>query len=225
MKKAVLGIVLAAVALSGSAKAADLAVKGSTPYAARPYSWTFCYGGFNGGGVGEISTFATDGGSGFLGGQLGCNYQIEGFVVGLEGEADWLSTNLSSTTGTAAAPATVGVKNKWDADVAARLGLAFNQLLVYGKVGAIWMDNDYSSATGTTWLHGSATLPGALAGVGLEYAFAPQWTAKAEFNVDFLHQGGISLTCSGAGCGAFTPTLFNDSDVLIIGKLGVNYRF
>ena len=111
----------AAVALlSTTAFAADLSTPPpeATPSyeAARPFSWTGCYAGVNGGyGWGSskwsdafVGTFADDRPNGFLaGGQIGCNYQFNGgFVLGLEGEGDWakiirlaITTMVSGTRG------------------------------------------------------------------------------------------------------------------------------
>src|SRR5262245_17438614 len=90
--------------LAAQALAADLAVLAPYPPPLRPlYSWTGCFIGFNIGGgaasqnfVDDVGVFAPAGtslgnhtGHGAVGGgQLGCDYQIGSFVLGLQGLYD-----------------------------------------------------------------------------------------------------------------------------------------
>ena len=81
---------VAFLAASSPVLAADLI----EPVAAMPFSWTGFYGGVQAGGGWNDSrwsqttnpTFNTNGSGGIFGGQIGYNYQINQFVVGVEGD-------------------------------------------------------------------------------------------------------------------------------------------
>ncbi len=88
--------------LFGSASAADMAVK-APPLPAPDYSWTGFYIGAHAGGawdndhwmfVPADTTTNNSASSVFGGGQVGYNYRISRWVLGLEGDGSW--TNLSS---------------------------------------------------------------------------------------------------------------------------------
>ena len=178
--------------------------------------------------------------SSFLGGgTLGCNYQWPGssFVVGIEGEAGFLSLK-----GTAADPVSLGQSvfattriGDWYGMVTGRLGWAINTVLIYAKGGAAFVDVEHTvvdtcalapcgpglvttgfSDTKTTWT----------AGGGIEWAFAPNWSVKAEYM--FISLDEIDRSCGVITGGAFTgsTTCFDhDTGGIHTGKLGLNFRF
>src|ERR1700737_556242 len=94
--------------LGGSSNAADL-TRPAPIYAPSPplvavFTWTGCYIGGNGGGIWAntdwsdtiLGDFGGGTPSGVLGGaQVGCNYQVGGFVAGIQGDYDWTSLNSS----------------------------------------------------------------------------------------------------------------------------------
>jgi outer membrane immunogenic protein len=192
-----------------SAFAADLPTKApivrAAPVAA--FSWTGCYLGAHGGyGWGrdnnqfglaiasggteagesfEFGPYNQDVNGGVYGGQVGCNYQFQpNWVIGVEGEVYGTSMKGSVITPEDGPdPGTFSqfqVKNRWDADIAARLGFAWDRSLFYGKIGAAWgnfryvethddfpVDNGCNSCSRTF----TETRVGWLVGIGWEYAF------------------------------------------------------
>ena len=129
---------------------------------------------------------------GFLGGgQVGFNYQTGMFVFGVEGDVSWADIKGGSNIGPViGAPlgANFNTDVDWTATLTGRLGLAFDRWLVYGKGGVAWAHDKYNTNfytfPGTVEL--SETRVGWTVGAGVEYAFAPQWTAKLEYNyMDF----------------------------------------
>jgi len=107
MKRLLHAIIAAASLVSGPAMAADLGpavfAPPPPPIIAPAYNWTGCYLGGNGGAAFSTWTYAnpTDnptvpGTRGQIsvndvvaGGQVGCDYQAGGFVLGIQGMFDW----------------------------------------------------------------------------------------------------------------------------------------
>ena len=164
MKKLAFGM-LAAVAMTGSAFAADMApryAKAPPPPPVVVYSWTGCYiGGNVGGGWARTSQtqiakvggaaiipnadFGSSTGSDFVGGgQIGCDYQFaDNWVVGIQAMYDY--GRISSSHVIPAFPtfnSNVQVRDMWT--VTGRVGYLFTpQLLGYVKGGGAWTSADY----------------------------------------------------------------------------------
>jgi outer membrane immunogenic protein len=173
------------------------------------------------------------------GGTLGCNYQWPGssFVVGIEGEVGFLRMR-----GTAADPLSPALDTfaatkigDWYGMITGRLGWAINTVLLYAKGGAAFIDVDHAvvdacntgacgvglvattfSDTKTTWT----------AGGGVEWAFAPNWTVKAEYMFIALDEVDRSCGVIAAGPATGLTTCFtHDLGGIHTGKLGVNFKF
>ena len=245
--------------------AADFPMKAPMAAPAPVFSWTGCYvGGHVGAGTsqdlfsGDNSFFTSGddvdlfrgantnsgtGKGGLAGGQLGCNYQDGNAVFGLEGEGYW--SGIKSTTGfnINLTPGSEGFSstatNKNDFSVAARVGMAFDRTLVYGKAGWVWGNFAFNSATSfptcptcvLETFHSSGTLDGLLLGVGVEHAFTPNWTVKLEYNfLDFGSKGLNFTLCEAAASVACTSTNTttgsNSQHVSMqVFKVGFNYLF
>jgi outer membrane immunogenic protein len=224
-------VLLATVAIAGAAifstaaSAADLSrpVYKAPPAGVLPasYDWTgFYIGGHVGYGWSQKGW--TDGFGlninndvdGVLGGgQVGFNYQVGQFVFGIEG--DFTGTGIRGST--TALGATIDNRVDWTSTVTGRAGLAFDRWLVYGKGGVAWAGDRYSTnryTVGTSEI--KDTRIGWTAGAGVEWAFAPQWSAKAEYNyMDF-----------GSKDYSFAPGFTTNIDQQVHEvKLGVNYKF
>ena len=211
---------------TGIASAADIQrpVYKAPPAGVMPvaYDWTgFYVGGHVGYGWADKSwqdSFGLFGLShqakGFLGGgQAGFNYQIGQFVVGVEGDMSW--SGMSGSTNALAS--TFNTDVDWTATLTGRLGMAFDRWLVYGKGGAAWARDRYSTNFYTfPGTEVTDTRLGWTVGAGVEYAFAPQWTAKLEYN--YMDFGTRNVS--------FAPGFSTDIDQQIHAvKLGVNYKF
>jgi outer membrane immunogenic protein len=229
MRRAVLACGLASAAMLGSAAhAADInrPVYKAPPAGVLPaaYDWTgFYIGGHIGYGWSK-NTFSDPfvpfsvsdaNANGILGGgQVGFNYQVGQFVFGVEGDM--------SGTGIKGGPTVLGANFNtnvdWTATATGRAGYAFDRWLVYAKGGAAWAHDRYSTNFYT--FPGSVELTdtrfGWTVGAGVEYAFAPQWSAKLEYNyMDF-----------GTKTYSFAPGSSTDIDQQMhVIKAGVNYKF
>jgi outer membrane immunogenic protein len=242
MKRILLVGVFALVA-GGQALAADLpppppaprAPATYVPVVAPLYNWSGIYIGANGGyGFGNsnwsqtgVSTgnFNTNGG--LAGGTVGANYEFwGGAVLGVEGDWDWTNLNGSSSAascvaagaGAGAAVTPCKTASNWLSTVRGRAGWAFDRVLVYGTGGAAFAPVQ-ASLTGSGLGTDSNTEVGWTAGAGLEFAFAPNWTAKAEYLYVDLNNG----TCI-AACGGATPPVSVKFTENVI-RAGINFKF
>lgn len=211
---------LALLALTGAAWSADLAPAPyykAPPYLPPPvYTWTGFYLGVNGGGgfgwsKWDTTTSSLNPTGGVFGGTLGYNYQIGPAVLGVEGDIDWAGLSGSTTSG---CPAGCKTSDSWLSTVRGRLGYAAGRFMPYITAGGAFGNINAS----TPGLAGSsATNAGWTAGAGIEFAFLPRWTLKAEY----LYVDLGKFNC-GAGCGAPVDNVSFTTNLI---RGGVNYRF
>jgi outer membrane immunogenic protein len=226
MKKILLGVIGAA-ACAAPAWAADLPPRPYTKAPAPPavmapiYNWTgFYIGGHVGGAwAGSDNLAASDGR--FLGGiQGGADYQFApNWVAGVEAQYSWLAS--ANGSGVAFPPnglATQATRGLGSAT--ARLGWSWGPGLLYVKGGYAFRDDRLGVTAGglpTTFTTTGNRDSGYTVGAGLEYMFAPNWSAKAEYQ--YYDFGKTTFTSPAALAGA----RFRNDDHTV--KVGVNYRF
>jgi outer membrane immunogenic protein len=227
MKRFLLGAA-ALIALAAPAAAADLTARPYTKAPAVPtvpaliYNWTgFYIGGHIGGAFAGNNSLEGNGGR-FLGGvQGGFDYQFApNWVTGIEAEYSWMNRNNTGM----AFPGGVVVTDRQNqlGSVTGRLGYTWGPGLLYAKGGYAFRDNNNVGVTvagapapfATTGNHQD----GWTVGAGLEYMFAPSWSAKAEYQ--YYNFGSSTFT---AGPAPIVGQRFRDDDHTV--KVGVNYRF
>jgi len=227
-----------------AAQAADLppapAVKAPVVYAPPPFSWTGFYIGGNLGGAwsqGNITDtltgldFSGTSNTTFVGGgQIGVNYQINSFVIGAEADFDWLANNSNSGPGVPVSGNTlrVSVNDRWVTTLAARFGFAVDRVLFYAKGGGGWVGAGNFTVTnvttgGSVALSNSNTNTGWLAGGGVEWAFAPNWTVRLEY--DYLGLSNNSYTATIPAAVPFSDTFSTRNRNIQMATIGVNYLF
>ena len=227
MKKLLLGTVaLVALGATVPALAADLAARPYTkapPYVAQPiYNWTGFYIGAHLGGAfaGDDSLNGNDGR--FLGGvQGGADYQFaSSWVVGIEAQYSWLSNSNNGVL----SPGGVLVTSNSNqlGSVTGRLGYTWGPALLYAKGGYGWKDgNNLNVSVGGVPVAFTANgnhRDGYTVGAGLEYMFAPNWSAKAEYQYYNFGNSTFVTPVALAPFGSFR----NDEHTV---KVGLNYRF
>ena len=206
-------ILLASVALfgfAGAAAAADLPMRAAPPapiIAAAPiFTWTGFYVGVNAGygwsndDFDAIDLADDEDDGGFIGGaQVGYNYQIGSFVVGLEGDIQYADFGRDGAFDVDGDGDEDGVfeSSDWFGTVRARAGVAFGQALIYGTGGFAFADD----ATGWT------------AGGGVEYAFTNNLSLKVE---------GLYVSLDADNNNDFD--FDNDVDFGVV-RAGLNFRF
>jgi len=177
-------------------------------------------------GLGRSS--AVSGNGGIFGGQLGCDYQFTpNFVAGVQ-----FSAAGSTLSGSAIDPfafgSTLQAKTDFLADISGRLGFAWDRMLFYGKGGAAFANNSYlftaspaaaAVSGGFFTSSGSDTPFGGVLGAGIEWAFAPNWSAFLEYDHYFFATDNVTFNSAG-----FLNFVRVNQDIDAV-KAGVNYRF
>lgn len=211
-----------ALLIGGPALAADLppppgpAPRAPATYVPAPvpyYNWGGIYIGLNGGGAfgtvtpgglaaaAGIGNFST---TGFLvGPTVGFNYQAGAFVFGVEGDWDYSTINgiVPGGNGT--------FKDNWLATARGRVGYSWDRVLLFATGGGAF-ENAQIPGSSTTAL-------GWTVGAGIEFAFAQNWSARAEYL--FVDFPTINLTNAGVGGS------FSSKETENVVRAGVNYKF
>jgi outer membrane immunogenic protein len=189
------------------------------------YSWTGLYvGAHSGYGASLLSGKGPLGSaSGVLqgplaGGQLGYNYQIDKWVLGVEGDISWSGSKADAPL---PGGGNVSIKDNYFATAAARVGYALNRTLVFAKGGYLSTQESWNVSSGGKHPWGKFDRSGWMLGAGIEYALSHSWSAKFEynyFNFPTIHE---TLTI-----GPLTPVVLGEvKSISHFGTVGLNYRF
>lgn len=167
----------------------------------------------------EVTSFGMDG---FMGGfQIGYNYQIENFVLGLEadinfmnldGKGEWSAQGGETRNGT--------TEIDWLMTVGPRAGFVVDQSLFYieGGYAAASESHSHLGNNGNVF-DGEETHDGWFIGGGLEYALDANWTIKGEYNyVDI----GSEVSLSGDEP---NNAVFDIDQNIQTFKVGLSYKF
>jgi outer membrane immunogenic protein len=182
--------------------------------------------------------------SGFLGGaQVGCKYQFaSNWVVGIDGAfskarligtTNWILT--PSGIPPIQVPATFQAEMDWLASTTAMFGYSFNRLLLYGKAGIAWAHDNYDfliipgdlsplPPIGPADFRESEIRTGWTAGIGLEYAFSKNVSAKIEY--DYYNFGSKNVVFTNqfpTGASPFGNATIKQNIQTI--TFGLNYYF
>jgi outer membrane immunogenic protein len=242
MKRLALVVAASTTIFAAPAVAADLRaapVRAPAPYVVAPFSWSGCYIGVQGGGawgesrhinqVGGVNTNITNtyDVDGFLiGPTVGCNYQIGGFVLGIEGDWSWSSKEGEGRNIAPFSTLAIGqTRENWLATIRGRLGWAFDRWMIYATGGGAFAEVEARSVpdaiTGVAPFGETRTRSGWTVGGGFEWAFAPNWSAKIEYlHVELENEGYFLTPPVGFANRAGGVPLHND-----IVRAGINYRF
>jgi outer membrane immunogenic protein len=221
--------------------AADLAAR---PYRAAPlpmvaavYDWSGFYIGANGGwgsshkcwgAVTAGGTFLSpqgchDATGGVAGGQIGYRWQAGTWVFGLEGQGDW--ADLRGSNVSLAFPRFTNT-SKIDAFglFTGQIGMAWNNVLLYVKGGGAVTGDRFAvnTALGNVLVATAQdqTRWGGTVGAGLEFGFAPGWSAGVEY--DHLFMQDKTTTFTPVVGPLFSDRIRQDVDLVTV---RVNYRW
>ncbi|MFB9267925.1 outer membrane protein [Bradyrhizobium erythrophlei] len=230
---------LIALGATAPALAADLAAR---PYTKAPpmiqaaYDWSGFYIGINGGWGSSRNSWDSvapflvgpegshDATGGTIGGQVGYRWQAGTWVFGLEAQGNWADLKGSNTS-----TLFPGFVNTSQIDAfglfTGQIGYAANNALFYLKGGAAVTSNkNRINAVATNALFARAnddTVWGGTVGVGLEYAFAPNWSVGVEYDHLFMQDRTVNFT-SPAGVTVASDRIRQDVDLVTV---RLNYKF
>ena len=205
------------------------------PVATPVYNWGGVYLGINGswgwGGAkwtavsasipnGSFSGTPNDNG-GVVGATLGANFQAGAFVFGIDGDWDYSGINTGTSTTLCNAVGRCQTGNNWLSTLRGRFGFAADRVLFYGTAGGAF-GNMQTTINGVSTTH---TQAGWTAGLGVEYAFAENWTARVEYLYVNLGTGSTTGTCAVDLACAGQPFNFSAGLTENLLRFGVDYKF
>ena len=111
----------------------------------------------------------------------------------------------------------------WLATITGRVGVtAAPTVLLYAKGGGAWVRDQYTVTTaGTTVATADTTPSGWTVGGGVEWAFAGNWSAFAEYNYFDFGTPGVTFTAAD-GVTTFPINIKQNINSFMV---GINYRF
>jgi outer membrane immunogenic protein len=194
------------------------------------------FGGYYGGGSAGNGSRQTATALGFIGTlQAGYNWQDRNFVYGVEGDISWIGSSKATSNGTLVdyTGYTTTKTSKIDAlaTLRARFGFDFNGTMPYltaglavGEIKNSYTVGDLPAALGSTMSSSKTSWqPGLVVGGGIEHQFTnSHWTFKGE--VLWVGFKDTSLDAPQLlGIGQAGTVTFSNS--LVLGRIGMNYRF
>jgi outer membrane immunogenic protein len=245
----------ATIALSSAALAADLPVRAPPPVVIPIFTWTGFYVGVNAGwgsrqnnnndavfldslgitGLGGTVLFpGTDDNVFTGGGQIGYNYQIGSFVVGLEADIQGIDNGSNNDVlvflpgagfaGNFQPGVFTNDTSDWWGTVRARLGFAVDRFLIYGTAGWAFTDNNSGWAAGAgfewalpvNWFGSSAVT------FGLEGLWVSIDRGNNDFGGSFV---GTFTPLGGPTQSVFAPQIGNNDDEFFVGRAKINFKF
>ena len=235
MKKLLIGAIAVASLGLGQALAADLPYK--SPPKPQTWSWTGCFIGANGGyawgrdrvRTSDNTTLIHDVGNldGGLGGaQIGCDYQMNQWVMGIEVSYDWAGLNGTGID-PALAAGTSSVTTKVDGiwSFTTRTGMSFNNemTLLYLRSGfaAVHIkERNLFTPIGVLAQNEQQHFEPAFdIGVGLEHRFTQTISIRAEYNHLWVKGNPVDIQPPAT---SFPRGSRTDIDIVTV---GVNWRF
>lgn len=229
MKRFSVGVAMA-LAMGGTALAADLSTFTPVEAVAPGPSWTGCYVGVHvGGSKGDkisdapFSDYTGDIKGPIGGGHAGCDYQLDRIVIGLVGD-------ISATGIDGAEDVIIGgpllttstTEIDWFATIRGRVGMSFDSFLVYATGGVAIADVTVNLSTGAfpEGQDQSNTHLGWTVGGGAEFKVTEHISVFGEYLYADLGDEDYSYVAP------LTPQTHNIAlDDLHIVKVGASYRF
>jgi outer membrane immunogenic protein len=176
---------------------------------------------------------------GFIGGgQAGYNWQLTpNWVAGVETDISYVDVRRDRTVvtiplnGIGTLNNTFRTRMEYFGTVRGRIGYAWDRTLLYATGGLAYADIENSVAffgpAGQLQFSGnnSRTKAGYTVGAGIEHAFSPNWSAKAEYLYYDFRDETVNVAVipgSGGGGTGYNSRFENDGHIV---RAGLNYKF
>lgn len=191
--------IFSALALTTAASAADLVIEEAPVFVTPAATWDGAYLGIHVGGASgtendnqsEFFDEIIQAGDSFdlsgwlLGVHAGANFQMDSFVLGLEGVVDVTNIEGSTDYSYYGEPenytGTLSFANSWQASLNVRAGVAIDAVLLYGSLGVAIADGTLTDATDYDGTYeDSTTHVGWTVAAGVEYLFDENWSGRIE---------------------------------------------
>jgi outer membrane immunogenic protein len=245
MKKFLLGAFgLVVSGMTAPAVAADVPVRTysrAPAIVATVYDWSGFYIGVNGGGGWSRNCWSAASVAGIpnvppvpegchnasgaaAGGQIGYRWLSGPVVFGLEAQGDWANlrgSNPSQIIGATTNRTTINALGLFTGQV----GYSWDNVLWYLKGGGALTNDRYEGLTaGTVFDRATETRFGGTVGTGLEFGFAPNWSAAVEYDHLFMASRNLNFTSVVPPVGIVTRNDSIRQDVDLV-SVRVNYRW
>jgi outer membrane immunogenic protein len=123
--------------------------------------------------------------------------------------------------------ATVTVNNRWLTTVTGRLGYAWDRLLLYAKGGGAWVGSNSPTFTvdgAPVTISTSNSNWAWTAGLGAEWAFWGNWSARFEYDFVGLSSQSFAIPTAVGGLAANDQFSGNNRNIQMV-NVGINYKF
>lgn len=237
--------------VAGPAFAADMPLK-AAPFAER-FNWTGCYvgahlgGGFaqkditdpvqlvqdsflGAGNTAGVTTANPSPSGAVIGGQIGCDYEFpSSFVIGVEGAVSGSTMKASKLVGLPLGnpgdTALVQANTDFIPSLTARIGYAFDNVLVYARGGAALAGDKFEVSGGSFQgapfdFRGLDNRFGWTVGGGVDWAFSQHWSTFLEYDYYQFGHGSILML---DGINGFSGLVDVRQNVQVV-KAGVNFH-
>lgn len=210
---------LAAVAPANAADLPPRPIYKAPAYVPAYFSWTGFYAGVNAGyGWARMSDTGGAGVNpkGFIGGaQIGYNWQMSNFVLGVEADFQGSAQKESFSGATIFGVATADFRVRYFGTVRGRVGVAFDRTLIYATGGYAYQNVGLDLTVAGVTASDNSTKGGYAIGGGFEYAFAGPWSGRLEYL--YMDTGNRDVTLFG-----LTDTIRTRNNIV---RGAINYRF
>lgn len=179
---------------------------------------------------------------GFIGGgQIGYNWQFSpSWVFGLEADISYVdgreTINVVTASLPTAAPPNAPLNNTFRSRMEyfgtfrGRIGYAWDRTMVYATGGLAYAEVEnsasfFNAANGLQFDGGRRRMEtGYTVGGGIEHAFSPNWSVKAEYLYYDLGSNVVNVAAvpGGGGAGGYNSRFENDGHIV---RAGLNYKF